>query len=98
MRQIKTEIETAIQAVRTGELDRSVGAVIFQGCNVLMRAVEIEREVREIDELEERTLGLEQPCRAWETRPGRSTCGALREAAAEAGGPGGGPGNFAGEA
>ena len=34
--------------------------MVFQGYNILMRAVEIERKVRETDELEERLLGLER--------------------------------------
>ena len=37
-----------------------LGAVVFQGYNILLRAVEIERKVRETDELEERLLGLER--------------------------------------
>jgi hypothetical protein len=60
MRRIKSEIEAAIESVQTGELDRGVGAVVFQGYNILMRAVEIERKVRETDEVEERLLNLER--------------------------------------
>jgi hypothetical protein len=84
--------------VRTGESDRGVGAVIFQGYIILLRAVEIECKVRETDELVERLLGLERALQGAGGETGRSNCGALREAAAEAGGPGGGPGSFAGEA
>ena len=64
MPRIKYEIEAAIEAVQTGELDRGVGAVVFQGYNILMRAVEIERKVRETDELEERLLSLERALRS----------------------------------
>lgn len=57
MHEIKSEIKAVIEAVQTGELNRGVGAVVFQGYNTLLRAVEIERKVRELDELEER-LGI----------------------------------------
>lgn len=66
MHRIKSEIEAAIEAVQTGELDRGVGAVVFQGYNILMRAVEIERKVCETDELEERLLGLERALQSTE--------------------------------
>ncbi len=56
---IKSEIKAVIEAVRTGELNRGVGAVVFQGYNTLLRAVEIERKVRELDEIEERLENLE---------------------------------------
>lgn len=56
---IKSEIRTVIEAVRTEELNRGVGAVVFQGYNSLLRAVEVERKVREADELEERLQALE---------------------------------------
>lgn len=60
MAEIKTEIKDVIAAVQEGELNRGVGAVVFQGYNTLLRAVEVERKVREADELEERIADMER--------------------------------------
>jgi hypothetical protein len=57
---IKAEIKAVIEAVKTGELDRGDGAVVFQGYNTLLRAVEVERRVREQEEVEARLQVLEQ--------------------------------------
>jgi hypothetical protein len=57
---IKSEIRTVIGAVRRGKLNRGVGAVVFQGYNTLLRAVEVERRVREVDEQEERIAAMER--------------------------------------
>jgi hypothetical protein len=46
--------------VKTGELDRGAGAVVFQGYNTLLRGVEIGRRVRDQEELEARLQILEQ--------------------------------------
>jgi hypothetical protein len=56
---IKSEIRSVIGTVQRGKLDRGVGAVIFQGYNTLLRAVEVERKVRELDEHEERIADME---------------------------------------
>jgi len=45
--------------VQRGKLDRGVGAVVFQGYNTLLRAVEVERKVREVDEIDERIAAME---------------------------------------
>jgi hypothetical protein len=58
--EIKSEIRSEIGSVQSGKLDRGVGAVVFQGYNTLLRAVEIERKVRELDELEERIASMER--------------------------------------
>jgi uncharacterized protein YwlG (UPF0340 family) len=63
MHEIKSEIKAVIEAVQTGQLNRGVGAVVFQGYNTLLRAVEMERKVRELDELEERLEILESRIR-----------------------------------
>ncbi len=55
----KTAIRAAIEGVRTGALDKGVGAVMFQGYGALIRAVELERKVREQDELLKRIERLE---------------------------------------
>jgi hypothetical protein len=57
---IKSEIRSVIGSVQRGKLDRGVGAVVFQGYNTLLRAVETERRVRELDELEERIVAMER--------------------------------------
>ncbi len=55
----KAAIRATIEGVRTGALDKGVGAVMFQGYGALIRAVELERKVREQDELLERIEALE---------------------------------------
>jgi hypothetical protein len=49
--EIKSEIKATIEGVRAGDLDRGTAAVMGQLYNVLLRAVEVERRVREVDEL-----------------------------------------------
>jgi hypothetical protein len=49
-----------IDGVLRGDLERGVGAVLFQGFNTLLKAVETERKVRETDELIERLEALEE--------------------------------------
>ncbi len=56
---IKTEIRSVIDAVRSEKLDRSVGAVVFQGFNTLLKAVSADLAVREQLELIERLEELE---------------------------------------
>jgi hypothetical protein len=58
--EIKSEIRTVIEAVQEMKLNRAVGGVVFQGYNTLLRAVEVERKVREVDELEERIVAMER--------------------------------------
>ena len=58
--EIKAEIRTVIGSVQRGKLDRSVGGVVFQGYNTLLRACEVQRKVRELDELEERIATMER--------------------------------------
>jgi hypothetical protein len=58
--EIKSEIRNVIEAVQEMKLNRGVGAVVFQGFNTLLRAVEVERKVRELDELEERIVAMER--------------------------------------
>ena len=48
---IKAEIRDVIGRVDRGELERGTGAVIGALFNTLLRAVEVERRVRETDEL-----------------------------------------------
>jgi hypothetical protein len=48
---VKAEIQEVIEAVRSEALERSTGAVVFQGYNILLRALDTERRIRETDEL-----------------------------------------------
>ena len=59
---IKKCIEGATSAVLRGKLDSGVVAVAFQGFNVLLRAMELERRLRE-DAFEERVKELEELAR-----------------------------------
>ena len=56
----RRDIRDVIEAVKDGKLERGVGAVMLQGYNVLLRAVEVERRIREQEELAERLELLEQ--------------------------------------
>ena len=59
-----TTIKQEIRAVIAGVLDESLGrgaaAVAIQGYNALTRVIELERKVREFDEVAERLEQLEQ--------------------------------------
>ncbi|MDP9485586.1 MAG: hypothetical protein M3Q49_07320 [Actinomycetota bacterium] len=46
--------------MRTGALDKSVGAVMFQGYGTLIRVVEQERKTRETEDLQARLEALER--------------------------------------
>ncbi len=59
---IKKRIEEATSAVLRGELDSRIVAVAFQGFNVLLRAMELERRIRD-DVFEERLNELEESAR-----------------------------------
>lgn len=56
----KKEIRVVIGGVLSGRVERGVGAVLFQGYNTLLKAIETERRIRETEELEERLERLEQ--------------------------------------
>ena len=57
--EIKRNVREVIAGVLDGSVDKGKGAVALQGYNTLLRAVEIERKVREVDELEERIAAME---------------------------------------
>jgi hypothetical protein len=48
---VKAEIREVIEAVRSEVLERSTGAVVFQGYNTLLKALDTERRIRETEEL-----------------------------------------------
>ena len=59
MAEVKREIRRVIDEVHSGQTERGVGAVIFQGYNTLLKAVETERRIKEAEELEARLEALE---------------------------------------
>ncbi len=70
---IKTLLSELTDRVLTGDLEAGRAAVANQLINSRLRAIEIERKVRETEELEERLAALE---RAAEDRNGGSRWGA----------------------
>ena len=58
--EIKRSIREVIEEVRDGSVERGVGAVVFQGFNSLLKAVETERRIKEAEELTARIEALEQ--------------------------------------
>lgn len=58
--EVKREIRTVISDVLEGRVERGVGAVVFQGYNTLLKAVEVDRRIREEEELLARIEQLEQ--------------------------------------
>ena len=59
---IKKRVEEATSAVLRGKLDSGIVAVAFQGYNVWLRAMELERRLRD-DAFEERLNELEERAR-----------------------------------
>jgi hypothetical protein len=57
---IKRDIRGVLDGVLDGRIDRGAGACAAQLLNVLLRAVELERKIREADELEGRLRDLER--------------------------------------
>jgi hypothetical protein len=58
--EVKREIRNVVTDVLEGRVERGVGAVVFQGYNTLLKAVEVERRIREEEELLARIDQLEQ--------------------------------------
>ncbi len=61
---LKAEVRDVIEAVRTGELDKGVGAVLGQLYNVLLKAVSVGLDVEERQELVARMEALEETLEA----------------------------------
>jgi hypothetical protein len=57
---LKAQLEEITRDVLAGELETARAAVANQLLNTRLRAVELERKIRETDELEERLQGLER--------------------------------------
>ena len=56
----KSQLQQMADKVLAGELDRSAAAVAGQLLNIKLRVVELERKIREADELEARLEALER--------------------------------------
>jgi hypothetical protein len=61
IRDLKRRISEVVDAVLEGSQDRGRAAVAIQGFNALRGVLELERKVRELDELEARIEALERP-------------------------------------
>lgn len=57
---MKGQLQDLTDRVLSGDVDRSAAAVCGQLLNVKLRAVEVERKIKEQEELEERIEALEQ--------------------------------------
>jgi hypothetical protein len=64
---IKAQLQDMADQVLSGALDRGAAAVAGQLLNIKLRALEIERKVRELEAVEERLAALEeqQEARRW---------------------------------
>ena len=60
IRDLKRRISDVVDAVLEGSQDRGRAAVAIQGLNALRAVVELERKIRETEEIEERIAALEE--------------------------------------
>jgi len=60
IRDLKRRISDVVDAVLEGALDRGRAAVAIQGLNALRAVVELERKIKETEELEARLEALER--------------------------------------
>ena|SRR5215217_4829339 len=51
LRKLKAEVKSVIADVKAGKLDRNIGTTVLQGYRVLRDLIELERRVKETDEL-----------------------------------------------
>jgi hypothetical protein len=58
--EVKRSIRAVVADVLEGRVERGIGAVVFQGYNTLLKAVEVERRIREEEELLARIEQLEE--------------------------------------
>lgn len=71
--QVRQEIRGVLSGVLRGQIERSTGSVMFQGFNTLLRAFEVERKIKETDELEPRLIEIEQMVGEHNGSTGRSS-------------------------
>ncbi|MDP9477282.1 MAG: hypothetical protein M3R38_16645 [Actinomycetota bacterium] len=62
---LKAQLEDLAQAVLSGSLETGRAAVANQLINTRLRAIELERKIKETDELEERLEALEREGERW---------------------------------
>ncbi len=67
----KRDILDVIKGVREESIERPVGAVVFQGYNTFLKALDVERRWRETDELVVRLEELEEQIAAEKNSEGR---------------------------
>ena len=60
MAEVKREIRRVIEAVDSRQTERGIGAVLLQGFNVLLKALETERRIKETEEIGARLEELER--------------------------------------
>jgi hypothetical protein len=60
IRDLKRQLEDLAAGILDGTIERSNGAVVNQILNTRLRALELERKIKETEELEERIEQLEQ--------------------------------------
>ncbi len=60
IRDLKKQLEDLAAGVLSDRVDKGVGAVVNQILNTRARLIELERKVKETEELEERLTALEQ--------------------------------------
>ena len=58
--EVKRKISAVVSDVLEGRVERGVGAVVFQGYNTLLKAVQVEMRIKEAEEFEERLAALER--------------------------------------
>jgi hypothetical protein len=56
---VKSQLQELADRVLSGELNRADGAVVSQILNIKLRALELERKLREAEDFEERVAALE---------------------------------------
>jgi hypothetical protein len=57
---IKAQLQDLADKILAGELERGAAAVAGQLLNIKLRAIEVERKIKETEELEERLAALER--------------------------------------
>lgn len=60
IRDLKQEVRDLIAAVKAGEQDRNNATAMFQGYRVLRDFIELERKVKETDELQQQIEDLKR--------------------------------------
>jgi hypothetical protein len=60
LKDVKDQLQSLADGVLSGERDRAVASVAGQLLNIKLRAIEVERKVKETDELEARIEALER--------------------------------------